>query len=38
MEALHYEDLKSQKERSERGFHEGRFVTWEEVKRRCGVE
>jgi len=26
--------LREQKERSEKGFREGRFTTWEEVKRR----
>ncbi|MBZ5591613.1 MAG: hypothetical protein LAP39_05220 [Acidobacteriia bacterium] len=38
LEALHFEDLKRQKERSEREFREGNVVTWEEVKRRNGLE
>jgi len=37
-ETLHFKELKQQKERSERGFQEGKFVTWEEVKRRCGLD
>ena len=31
------ESLASQKERSERGFRAGRFVTWAEVKRQNGL-
>ena len=38
LEALHFEELKQQKERSERGFREGKFVTLEEVKRRSGLK
>ena len=38
LEALHFEGLKQQKDRSERGFQEGKFVTWEEVKRRSGLK
>jgi len=38
LEALHFEELKQQRERSERGFQEGKFVTWEEVKRRSGLK
>ncbi len=38
LEALHFEKLKQQKERSEQGFREGKFVTWEEVKRRNGLK
>ena len=29
-------ELSAQKERSERGFREGRFTSWQEVKRRNG--
>jgi len=36
-EALHRDSLIAQVERSERGFREGRFTTWEEVKRRNGL-
>jgi len=38
LEALHFEDLKQQKERSEQGFWKGKFVTWEDVKRRNGLK
>ena len=31
------QSLASQKERSERGFRAGRFVTWAEVKRQNGL-
>jgi len=36
-EELHRDSLLAQVERSERGFREGRFTTWEEVKRRNGL-
>jgi hypothetical protein len=36
-EAIHRDSLLAQVERSERGFREGRFTTWEEVKRRNGL-
>ena len=36
-EALHRDSLLAQVERSERGFREGRFTTWEEVRRRNGL-
>jgi hypothetical protein len=38
LEALHFDELKQQKERSEQGFREGKFVTWEEVKRRNSLK
>ena len=34
IETAHARVLREQKERSEKGFREGRFTTWEEVKRR----
>ena len=37
LEAKHAVELADQKERSERGFREGRFTTWEEVKRQNGL-
>jgi hypothetical protein len=30
-------DLSKQKERAERGFREGRFTSWQEVKRQNGL-
>ena len=33
-EEANRDSLLTQKERSERGFREGRFTTWDEVKRR----
>jgi hypothetical protein len=30
-------ELSNQKERSERGFREGRFTSWQEVKRQNGL-
>lgn len=33
-EELHAETLLAQRERAERGFREGRFTTWDEVKRK----
>ena len=33
-EEAHPESLRAQVERAERGFREGRFTTWDEVKRR----
>jgi hypothetical protein len=36
-ERIHHDSLVMQRERSERGFREGRFTTWEEVKRRNGL-
>jgi hypothetical protein len=33
-EEAHQDSLLAQKERGERGFREGRFTTWDEVKRR----
>ncbi len=36
-ERIHHDSLVMQLERSERGFREGRFTTWEEVKRRNGL-
>jgi hypothetical protein len=36
-ERIHHDSLVMQPERSERGFREGRFTTWEEVKRRNGL-
>lgn len=33
-EDAHRDSLLAQKERAERGFREGRFTTWDEVKRR----
>ena len=38
LEALHFEELKQQKNRSEQEFRKGKFVTWEEVKRRNGLK
>ena len=37
LEAIYRDQLAAQKERSERGFREGRFTTLEEVKRRNGL-
>ena len=37
LELEHGVELARQKEKSERGFREGRFTTWEEVKRRNGL-
>ena len=36
-ERIHHDSLVMQSERSEREFREGRFTTWEEVKRRNGL-
>lgn len=36
-ERIHHDSLVMQLERSDRGFREGRFTTWEEVKRRNGL-
>jgi len=36
-EALHHDSLVAQLERSEQDFREGRFITWEEVKKRNGL-
>jgi hypothetical protein len=36
-EEAHRDSLLAQKERAERGFREGRFTTWDEVKRRNGL-
>jgi hypothetical protein len=33
-EDAHRDSLLAQKDRGERGFREGRFTTWDEVKRR----
>ena len=33
-EEAHRDSLLAQRERGERGFREGRFTTWDEVKRR----
>jgi hypothetical protein len=33
-EEAHWDSLFAQKERAERGFREGRFTTWDEVKSR----
>ena len=33
LEANHSEELAAQKERAERGFREGRFTSWQEIKR-----
>jgi len=37
LEANHSEDLATQKERAERGFREGRFVSWQDIKRENGL-
>ena len=37
LEANHGADLAAQKERAERGFREGRFTPWQEVKRQNGL-
>jgi hypothetical protein len=37
VEAEHHDRLLEQLHRSENGFREGRFTTWEEVKRRNGL-
>ena len=37
IERIHHDSLVMQLERSERGYREGRFTTWEEVKRRNGL-
>jgi hypothetical protein len=36
-ERIHHDSLVMQLERSDREFREGKFVTWEEVKRRNGL-
>ncbi|HXM45077.1 MAG TPA: hypothetical protein VN924_27810 [Bryobacteraceae bacterium] len=36
-EEAHRDSLFAQKQRAERGFREGRFTTWDEVKRRNGL-
>lgn len=37
LEDRHEDELRRQKERSEKGFQAGRFTTWEEVKRKAGL-
>ena len=36
-EAAERENLQAQRERAERGFREGRFTRWEDVKRQNGL-
>jgi hypothetical protein len=36
-EEAHRDSLFAQKQRAERGFLDGRFTTWDEVKRRNGL-
>jgi hypothetical protein len=36
-EETYHDSLLEQKERAERGFHEGRFTTWDEIKRRLNL-
>ena len=36
-EEAHREPLRAQLERAERGFREGRFTTWDDLKRRNGL-
>jgi hypothetical protein len=37
LENRHAGELRRQKERSEKGFRQARFTTWEEVKRKAGL-
>jgi hypothetical protein len=37
IEEIHRSSLSAQVERAERGFREGRFTTWDEVKQRNGL-
>jgi hypothetical protein len=37
LESSHGEELSAQKERAERGFREGRFRLWQDVKRENGL-
>ena len=37
IEECHQQELKLQKERSEREFQEGKVVSWPELKRQCGL-
>lgn len=37
LENRHATELRGQKERSEQGFQQGKFTTWEEVKRKAGL-
>jgi hypothetical protein len=37
IEEIHGSFLRAQLERAERGFREGRFTTWDEVKQRNGL-
>jgi len=37
LEANHSEELASQKKRAERGFREGRFTSWQDIKRENGL-
>jgi hypothetical protein len=37
IEEIHSSTLRAQLERAERGFREGRFTTWDEVKKRNGL-
>ena len=37
IEEAHAQELKRQKERSERQFQEGKVVPWTELKRQCGL-
>jgi len=37
LEANHSEELATQKERAERGFREGRFTAWQDIKRENGL-
>ena len=36
-EEAHADSLQQQRDRAERGFREGRFTMWDEVKRRNGL-
>ena len=37
LEVSHSEGLAAQKERAERGFREGRFTSWQDIKRENGL-
>jgi len=37
LEANPSEELATQKERAERGFREGRFISWQDIKRENGL-
>ena len=37
LEAKNNEELATQKKRAERGFREGRFISWQDIKREDGL-